>query len=127
MGKRQTTPEGAGSTRYRFESIGCVGEWLSLSTLSVSLWATVITASILDVLTTTVGLRRGLSEGNVLAGALVETLGVGGFVGLKLAAVAVLVTTWYLVDEQQRYAALAGFGGVTVVVVVCNVATIATS
>lgn len=126
MGKHQTPSERAASTDYRIESVEYVVEWLSLRTLSVALWTAVFTASTLDVVTTTIGLRQGLSEGNALARALLETLGVVGLVGLKLAALTVLAATWYLVDEQQGYAALAGFGGVTGVVVVCNVAMIAT-
>jgi len=127
MGNQQTTAERTVSTRDRPEPTSRIAERLSLSTLTAILWMAVIAASAMDVLTTTIGLRRGLSEGNVLTRTLVETVGVAGFGGLKLAALVVLAATWYLVDDRQGYAALAGFGGVTIVVVVVNVITIATA
>ncbi|CCQ33935.1 hypothetical protein HLRTI_002268 [Halorhabdus tiamatea SARL4B] len=126
MGKHQTTTERVVSTPSRIEPVGRLAECVSLSTLTAVLWATVLAASATDVVTTTIGLQRGLAEGNALARTLVESFGIGGLAGLKLAALGVLAGTWYVVDERQGQAALAGFGGVTVIVVGCNVATIAT-
>ena len=40
------------------------------------LWTVVLVATVLDILTTMVGLERGLREGNVVVRAAVEALGV---------------------------------------------------
>ncbi|WP_135667406.1 DUF5658 family protein [Halorhabdus rudnickae] len=127
MGDQQTATDRTVSTRESIDATTNIERGISLSTLTVALWTAVLAASALDILTTTLGLGRGLSEGNALTRWLLETVGVPGLAGLKVAALAVLAVTWYLVDEQQGQAALAGFGGVTAVVVALNVVTIATA
>jgi len=126
MGDQQPATERTVTAQYRLGSSTRIGTDVGLSTVAVVLWTTVVVASVLDVLTTTIGLRRGFQEGNGVARVLVEAVGVPGFAGLKLAALIVLAVTWRRVDERQGYVALVGFGSVTVVVVALNVVTIAT-
>ncbi|WP_136689879.1 DUF5658 family protein [Halorhabdus amylolytica] len=127
MGDQQTATGRTVPTRWSIDATSRIEQSVPLSTLTIGLWTTVFAASALDILTTAIGLRLGLSEGNALARGLVETLGTPGLAGLKLAALAVLAVTWYLVDERRGHAALAGFGGVTVIVVVVNIVTITTA
>lgn len=77
-------------------------------------------------MTTVVGLSRGLREGNAFARGLLETFGTPGLVGLKLAALLALAATVAALDERRAYAALAGFGTVSVTVVALNLVTLAT-
>ena len=127
MEEQHTTTERTVTGQHSIGLTARIERYLSLSALTIGLWAAVLVATTLDVLTTLIGLGVGLSEGNVLARGLLETLGPPGLIGLKLAALAILAVTWYCVDQRQGHAALAGFGGVTIVVVGVNLVTIVTA
>jgi hypothetical protein len=98
-----------------------------LSESHAVLWAVVILSSLFDVVTTMVGLERGLGEGNAVARAFIETYGTPGIGLLKFSALVVVVLLWTWLDDQRATAVLAGFALVSLVVVALNAVTLATS
>ena len=89
------------------------------------LWSVVLVSAVFDILTTLVGLARGLEEGNVVARAFIETYGTPGLGGLKFAALVLLVVAWGLLSDRRATVVLAGFAVVSLFVVAANAATLA--
>jgi hypothetical protein len=88
------------------------------------LWAVILLATVLDVITTLTGLSLGLQEGNVVARTLLASLGIPGFWLLKFAAMAWLVAGWALLSDRNAAIFLALYAVVAVATVVANVATL---
>jgi len=88
------------------------------------LWTVVLVATVLDILTTMVGLERGLREGNVVVRAAVEALGVPGLWLVKFGAMVWLVGGWALLSDRNAAIFLALFAVVTVATVAANVVTL---
>ena len=88
------------------------------------LWSVILVATVLDILTTMVGLERGLREGNVVVRTLVETLGLPGLWLVKFAAMVWLVGGWALLSDRNAAIFLALFAVVTVATVAANVVTL---
>lgn len=86
-----------------------------------ALWAVVLVATVLDVVTTMVGLSRGLQEGNVVVAAAIETLGLPGLWLVKFAAMVWLVGGWALLSDRNAAIFLALFAVVTIATVAVNV------
>ena len=89
------------------------------------LWTVIITAAVLDVVTTMVGLGIGLSEGNAVARAFIATYGLSGIGWLKFAALVVLVLTWAFLPTRRSTVVLHGFALVSLLVVALNAVTLA--
>jgi uncharacterized membrane protein len=108
---------------------GTDGGWLpgerQLSESHTVLWAVVILSSLFDVVTTIVGMERGLGEGNAVARAFIETYGTPGIGLLKFSALLVVVLAWALFDDRRATAVLVGFALVSLVVVALNAMTLA--
>ncbi|WP_254272468.1 DUF5658 family protein [Haloarcula marina] len=98
-----------------------------LSESHAVLWSVVILASLFDVVTTMVGLERGLGEGNVVARAFIQTYGASGIGLLKFSALLLVVLCWAWFDDGDRRATavLVGFAVVSLVVVALNALTLA--
>jgi len=96
-----------------------------LSESHTVLWTVVILASLFDVVTTMVGLDRGLGEGNAVARAFIETYGTPGIGLLKFSALVVVVVSWAWFDDRRATAVLVGFAIVSLVVVAINAVTLA--
>ncbi|MFC7135179.1 MULTISPECIES: DUF5658 family protein [Salinibaculum] len=102
--------------------------WRPIRPLSESdavLWTVVILASVFDIVTTIVGLGRGLDEGNRVARAFMETYGTPGIGLLKFSALVVVVLLWTVLDDERASAVLAGFAIVSLLVVGANALTLA--
>jgi len=67
------------------------------------LWTSLILIMALDILTTGIGLARGLTEGNPVMAAAIQRAGLGGLVLTKLLVVAVGVAA-RIALPQYRYA-----------------------
>jgi hypothetical protein len=107
---------------------GEYGIWEGRRPLSEShavLWTVVILASVLDIVTTIVGLGRGAAEGNTVAVAFIETYGTPGVGLLKFSALLLVALAWWRLPDRQAYAVLLGFSVVSVLVVALNAATLA--
>lgn len=85
----------------------------------------IILASVLDVITTMVGLDRGFAEGNAVARAFIEVYGSPGIGLLKFGALVVVVLAWALLPERYGTAILQAMAFVSLVVVALNVVTLA--
>jgi len=96
-----------------------------LSESHTVLWSVVILSSLLDVVTTMVGIQRGLTEGNAVARAFIATYGTPGIGLLKFSALVVVVISWAWLDDRRATAVLFGFAIVSLVVVALNAATLA--
>jgi len=96
-----------------------------LSESHTVLWAVIILASLFDVVTTMVGIQRGLGEGNAVARAFIETYGTPGIGLLKFSALVVVVIAWAWFDDRRATAVLVGFALVSLVVVALNAVTLA--
>ncbi|MDS0282157.1 DUF5658 family protein [Haloarcula onubensis] len=105
------------------------GGWLpgerQLSESHTVLWTVVILSSLFDIVTTMVGMDRGLGEGNAVARAFIETYGTPGIGLLKFSALLVVVVTWARLDDRRATAVLVGFALVSLGVVALNAATLA--
>ncbi|MBO4248457.1 MULTISPECIES: DUF5658 family protein [unclassified Halomicrobium] len=88
------------------------------------LWAVVLVATTLDILTTMVGLSRGLQEGNAVVEAAIGLLGLPGLWLVKFAAMVWLVAGWALLSDRNAAIFLGLFALVTVATVVANTATL---
>ncbi|WP_181686373.1 DUF5658 family protein [Halorhabdus salina] len=88
------------------------------------LWAVIIVGSVLDVVTTIVGVGSGLPEGNAVARAFMATYGTPGIGALKLAALLVLVFTWGYLEGESARLVLMGFALVTLLVSGLNTLTL---
>ena len=88
------------------------------------LWAVVLVATVLDVVTTMVGLARGFGEGNPVVAAAVDTVGLPGLWLVKFAAMVWLVGGWALLSDRNAAIFLALFAVVTVATVVVNLLTL---
>lgn len=101
--------------------------WLSrsLPESDAVLWTVIILASILDVITTMVGLERGFAEGNAVARAFIEVYGSPGIGLLKFIALVVVVLAWALLPERYGTTILQAMAIVSLVVVALNVVTLA--
>ncbi|ACV48101.1 MULTISPECIES: DUF5658 family protein [Halomicrobium] len=88
------------------------------------LWSAILVATVLDVLTTMVGLERGLREGNAVVAAAIDALGLPGLWLVKFAAMVWLVGGWALLSDRDAAIFLALFAVVTVATVVANTATL---
>lgn len=97
----------------------------SLPESDAVLWAVVILASVLDVITTMVGLERGFAEGNAVARAFIEVYGSPGIGLLKFVALVVVVLAWALLPERYGTTVLQATAIVSLVVVALNVVTLA--
>ncbi|WP_018258771.1 DUF5658 family protein [Halomicrobium katesii] len=89
-----------------------------------ALWSAILVATVLDVLTTMVGLERGLREGNAVVAAAIELLGLPGLWLVKFAAMVWLVGGWALLSDRDAAIFLGLFAAVTVATVVVNVVTL---
>lgn len=89
------------------------------------LWPVVILASAFDVVTTIVGLERGLAEGNAVARAFLETYGASGIGFLKFSALVIVIVLWAALPPRYATAVLQGMAIVSLVVVALNAATLA--
>src|SRR6056297_3164174 len=78
-----------------------------------------------DVVTTMVGMKRGLGEGNAVARAFIETYGTPGIGLLKFSALLVVVVAWARFDDRRATAVLLGFALVSLGVVALNAMTLA--
>ncbi|MBX0304608.1 DUF5658 family protein [Haloarcula salinisoli] len=112
-------------------TMGGSGEgWLPgerpLSESHTVLWTVVILSSLLDIVTTMVGLERGLGEGNVVARAFIQTYGTPGIGLLKFSALLVVVVAWARFDGRRATAVLLGFALISLGVVALNAMTLAT-
>jgi len=96
-----------------------------LSESHTVLWTVVILSSLFDVVTTMVGIARGLGEGNAVARAFIETDGTPGIGLLKFSALLVVVVSWAWFDDCRATAVLTGFALVSLVVVALNAMTLA--
>lgn len=96
-----------------------------LSESHAVLWTVVILASLFDIVTTMVGLERGLAEGNAVARAFVETYGTPGVGLLKFSALVVVVVCWAWLDDRRATAVLTAFALVSLLVVASNALTLA--
>ena len=96
-----------------------------LSESHTVLWTVVILASLFDVVTTMVGLERGLGEGNAVARAFIETYGTPGIGLLKFSALLVVVVLWAWFDDRRATAVLAAFAVVSLLVVAANAIALA--
>jgi len=96
-----------------------------LSESHTVLWSVVVVASLFDVVTTMVGLKQGLAEGNTVARAFIATYGTPGIGLLKFSALVVVVVAWASLDDRRATAVLAGFALVSLVVVASNALTLA--
>lgn len=95
-----------------------------LTRTHAALWTVVLVATVLDILTTMVGLERGLQEGNVVVRAAVETLGLPGLWLVKFGAMVWLVGGWALLSDRNAAVFLGLFAAVTVATVIANVVTL---
>ena len=84
------------------------------------LWSVVIVASIFDVLTTITGLEHGLTEGNAVARAFIDTYGTPGVGLLKFVALVALVVVWSRLPDREATVALSGFAVVAVLTIALN-------
>lgn len=89
------------------------------------LWSVIIVAAIFDVLTTMTGLTLGLSEGNAVARAFIETYGTPGIGLLKFVALFVLVVVWSVLPDRSATLVLAGFALISILTVALNAITLA--
>lgn len=88
------------------------------------LWTIIVTATVLDILTTMIGLSRGLQEGNVVVETMLNTLGLPGLWLVKFLAMVWLVGGWALLSDRNAAIFLGLFATVTVATVVVNVLTL---
>ena len=89
------------------------------------LWTVVILASVLDVVTTIVGVGQGVPEGNVVARVFMETYGTPGIGLLKFSALVVVSVGWVVLPDRYATAGLQGMALSSLVVVASNTATLA--
>lgn len=82
----------------------------------------VLVLMVADLVTTAVGLQVGLGEANPVVRAVEHRFGVGGIVGLKVAAAALLVALPALTPDPEAVfvASAAGYGAVQFVAVLSN-------
>jgi hypothetical protein len=102
--------------------------WRPVRDLSESdavLWGVVIVASVFDVVTTIVGVDRGVAEGNAVARAFIETYGTPGIGLLKFVALVVVVVCWTVLDDRNASVVLLAFALVSLLVVALNALTLA--
>ena len=83
------------------------------------LWALVLLTMVLDVITTEIGLQRGLAEGNPVMAGLIGQAGLAGLVIAKLATLAVGASARVCLP-QHRLAIPLGLATPGVVVVLIN-------
>ena len=95
-----------------------------MTTTHATLWAIILVATALDIVTTMVGLSNGLREGNVVVGTTIEALGLPGLWLVKFAAMVWLVGGWTLLSDRNAAIFLALFAVVTVATVIVNVLTL---
>lgn len=96
-----------------------------LSASHAVLWAVVLVSSVFDIVTTIVGVGRGIPEGNAVARAFIETYGTPGIGLLKFSALVVLVVLWATLPDRKATAVLTVFAVVSLVVVALNALTLA--
>lgn len=89
------------------------------------LWAITITALLGDIVTTMIGLRIGLAEGNPVVRTFLDVGGVTGLVAAKCLALGLGVAVRYPLKPSVRPAIPAGLAVPSVVIVVNNVFLIA--
>lgn len=97
----------------------------SLTESDAVLWSVVILASVFDIVTTIVGVERGLTEGNAVARAFIETYGTVGIGLLKFSALVLVVVLWAALDDERATLVLATFAVVSLCVVALNAVTLA--
>jgi hypothetical protein len=97
----------------------------SLPESDAVLWTVVILASVLDVVTTIVGVGRGVPEGNVVARVFIEPYGTPGIGLLKFNALVLVALGWVVLPDRYATAGLQGMALVSLVVVALNTATLA--
>lgn len=107
------------------ETLDAVLEDQPLPETDVLLWTVVIVASVLDVITTMVGLNLGLEEGNAVARAFIDTYGSPGIGGLKLAGLLILVFAWAGLEDRSAEIVLLLFAVISMMVVLLNAITLA--
>jgi hypothetical protein len=88
------------------------------------MWTVILTATVLDIILTIAGLQLGLREGNVVVRTMIDSFGLSGLFGVKLAAMAWLVAGWSLLSDRNAAVFLGLFAAVTVTVVVHNAITL---
>jgi hypothetical protein len=89
------------------------------------LWTVVVLASTFDVVTTMVGVGRGLEEGNAVAVAFMDVYGASGIGLLKFSALVVVVVLWAALPERYGVVVLQAFALVSLLVVGLNAVTLA--
>lgn len=82
-------------------------------------------ASVFDVVTTIVGVGRGVPEGNAVARAFLETYGTPGIGLLKFSALVLVVVLWAALPDRHATVVLAAFASVSLLVVALNALTLA--
>lgn len=107
---------------------GTLTDWVvrvprNRAAIEAALWLAALLACAADVHTTYVGLQLGLGEGNPFARAAIESAGIGGLVGVKVAAVSLAVLVRVRVPRYGPVIAL-GLALPWVVAAAVNVATI---
>jgi hypothetical protein len=114
-----------GSGRIAGERWGRTAFERSLPESDAVRWTVVILASVLDVVTTIVGIGRGFPEGNVVARVFVETYGTPGIGLLKFSALVVVSVGWVVLPHRYATAGLQGMALASLVVVALTTATLA--
>lgn len=87
-------------------------------------WAAALTTAATDLLTTHIGLQRGISEGNFIAAYTLQQWGFGGLIGLKIASLLFAAIVWLLVEREQRPIIPLTLAAVWGIVTVVNTVTI---
>jgi uncharacterized membrane protein len=116
MGGRQADERGA-SLQLQVER--------RLSESHAVLWSVVIVASVFDIVTTIVGVYRGIPEGNPVAQAFIETYGTPGVGLLKFSALVLVVLLWASLPDRYATAVLSAFAVVSLAVVGVNAVALA--
>ena len=89
------------------------------------LWTVIIVVSVLDVVTTVVGLAHHLEEGKVVARAFLGTYGMPGIGLLKFCALVLLVVSEAVLVDRDATRVLIAFAVISLVTLAWNVLTLA--
>lgn len=96
--------------------------WSNPNRMQFTLIALFVAYQLLDLITTRLGLLRGIAEGNLIPALLLQTHGVGGLAVLKLGTTALLlaVILAFSVRYRRIWLAMRIINVITCVVVVSN-------
>jgi hypothetical protein len=110
-------PSDEGALTWRVERV--------LTESQAVLWGVILVAAVFDVLTTMRGLALGLSEGNAVARAFLDTYGTPGIGLLKFVALVLLVLSWWVLPDRSATIVLAGFAVISLLTIALNALTLA--